>query len=127
MKILIAEDNPIIQRVHQSAMTMSGYEYDLVDNGRDAVDLARINAGCYDLALLDVEMPVMDGIEAARLIRRSVRYFPIAALSSDPDYLHRCLEVGIDVFIKKPRSPVEMLQDICLLASKRYGHLEYPD
>jgi len=72
-------------------------------------------------------MPVMDGIEAARLVRASVRYFPIASLSSDPDYRSRCLKAGMDAFIIKPCSPVVMLQDIRLLATKRYGHLANPN
>ncbi|WP_428634933.1 response regulator, partial [Sedimenticola sp.] len=59
MKILIAEDDPMIQWVHQSMMTQWGYDYDLADNGYAALELARSNAGCYDLALMDVEMPCL--------------------------------------------------------------------
>ncbi len=105
MKILIAEDDPMIQWVHQSMMTQWGYDYDLADNGYAALELARTNAGCYDLALMDVEMPLMDGIEATRQIRREMPYFPIAAYSSDKRYRKQCIDAGMDIFLEKPCLP----------------------
>jgi CheY-like chemotaxis protein len=105
MRILIAEDDPIIQRVHQSMLSQWGYEYDMARNGRDALALAIDNRGCYDLALLDVEMPEMDGIEAARQIRQNVKYFPIIAYSSDNRYKAACIEAGMDIFLQKPCTP----------------------
>ncbi|WP_428634412.1 response regulator [Sedimenticola sp.] len=105
MKILIAEDDPMIQWVHHSMMSQWGYDYDMADNGYAALELARNNAGCYDLALMDVEMPVMDGIEATRNIRREVGYFPIVAYSSDESYRKQCLDAGMDIFLKKPCLP----------------------
>lgn len=120
MRILIAEDNPIIQQYHRYLMACWGLDYDLVNNGADAVVMARKNRGRYDLALMDVEMPHLDGIEATRRIRKYESYFPIAAYSSEAGYRSQCLDAGMDAFIEKPATPDDMLQVIRILTVKQY-------
>lgn len=120
MRILIAEDNPIIQQLHGHMMSRWGYDYDLANNGVEAVELARENHGRYDLALMDVEMPLLNGIEATKRIRRSVGYFPIAAYSGENSYRRRCLDAGMDTFIEKPSAPDDILQAIRILTVKQY-------
>lgn len=120
VKILIAEDNPVIQQLFRYMMNRWGYEYDLVNNGIEAVELARKNEGCYDLALMDIEMPYLNGIEATQRIRRSVRYFPIVAYTGESGYRSRCLGAGMDAFIEKPGEPDDILQHILVLTVKHY-------
>ena len=102
MKILIAEDDPIIQKLNSRLMAVWGYDFDMVSNGSEAVNLAKKNKGNYDLCLMDIDMPVMNGLEATRIIRQKVKYFPIMALSGNPEYREKCLEIGIDYFMVKP-------------------------
>jgi len=102
MKILIAEDNSVTRMIHQEQLTAWGYDFDLAVNGEEAVDYARKNGAGYDLCLTDVNMPVMNGIEAIRAIREGVYYLPIIACSSDPGYKACCLEAGADTFLVKP-------------------------
>lgn len=120
MRILIAEDDPIIQQLHHHMMSRWEYDYDLANNGIEAVELARNNRECYDLALMDIEMPYLNGIEATQRIRRSVGYFPIVAYSSDIGYKRRCLDAGMDAFIEKPVNPDVILQNINVLTVKYY-------
>jgi len=119
MKILIAEDNPLIQHIHQHMMEQWGFDYDLATDGVEAVALALKNRGRYDLALMDVEMPLLNGIEAARRIRRSVGYFPIAAYTGETGYRRECLVAGMDAFIEKPGEPDDILEYIRLLTVKQ--------
>lgn len=102
MKILIAEDDPIIQKLNSKLMAVWGYNFDMVSNGSEAVELVKKNKGNYDLCLMDIDMPVMNGLEATRIIRQKVKYFPIMALSGNPEYRRKCLEIGIDYFMMKP-------------------------
>jgi CheY-like chemotaxis protein len=105
MNILIAEDNPVIQLINSELMNEWGFSYDMVSNGRKAVEYALSNAGKYDLCLMDIEMPEMNGIEAARAIRAHVSFFPIVALTSNLSFKKICFDVGMDDFIQKPCEP----------------------
>ena len=63
MNILIAEDNLVIQTIQEQLMESWGYSYDLASNGLEAVEYAKKNNGTYDLCLMDIDMPKMNGIE----------------------------------------------------------------
>ncbi len=111
MNILIAEDQYVIQMVLELTMEEWGFEYDMAFNGQQAVELAKVKQGGYDLGIMDVCMPVMDGVEATRVIREEVGYFPILGYSSDIAMRERCLEVGMDGFLVK-LCPKEQLLDM---------------
>jgi len=105
LRILVADDNIVNQKVAQRLLERWGYRPDLAQDGVEVLDAVRHRS--YDLVLLDVQMPVMDGIEAAERIRREVpaAHRPyLAALTAgafkrDRD---RCIEAGMDTFLSKP-------------------------
>jgi CheY-like chemotaxis protein len=109
MNILIAEDQFVIQLMLEVAMRDWGFSCDIVSNGYEAVRYAKAKPGQYDLCIMDVSMPVMDGIEAARLIREEVGCFPILGYSSDVAMRDRCLDAGMDGFLLKPCSREALL------------------
>ena len=104
MYILIAEDLHVVRMMLELAMEEWGFNCHIVANGLKAVEYARANPGLYDLCIMDVSMPLMDGIEATRVIRRDVGYFPILGYCSDSDMRERCLAAGMDGFLVKPCS-----------------------
>ncbi|MFH1117490.1 MAG: response regulator [Pseudomonadota bacterium] len=106
LRILVAEDNEISRRVAVMTLEKSGHKVLVVRNGREA--LAAALKESFDLVLMDIQMPEMDGLQAAHLIRRreadSGKRLPIIALTgtvSEEDR-ERFLEAGIDGFIPKP-------------------------
>lgn len=126
MNILIAEDNQMIQMLQRELMKNWGYSYDLVSNGMEAVEYAKKNNGKYDLCLMDVEMPKMDGIEATKIIRKMVNYFPIVGLTANDSYKNACYEAGMDDFAVKPCLPGELSAKINQLTVKLYKFIAKP-
>jgi CheY-like chemotaxis protein len=108
MNILIAEDNQMIQELNSELMESWGFKFDMASNGIEAVEYAKRNRGKYDLCLMDVEMPEMNGIEATRRIRESLPYFPIMAFTANPDYKSECFAAGMDEFAQKPCLPCQL-------------------
>ncbi|HJP17046.1 MAG TPA: response regulator [Nitrospinota bacterium] len=102
MKFLIAEDNQFLQELNISLMTIRGYDFDIVSNGKEAVKHAQKNEGKYDLCLMDIDMPLMNGYEATKIIRKKVKYFPIMALTANVNIEDKYLEAGMDDFLEKP-------------------------
>ena len=108
--ILIAEDNQMNQHVIMYILHKMGYQPDLVKNGQEAVEAA--NQKDYGLILMDMQMPVMDGLEATRIIRRTVVKQPvIIALTANAleGEKEKCLKSGMDDYICKPVKPEELM------------------
>ncbi len=109
-RVLVAEDNITNQQVAMSILKHLGLRADAVVNGEEV--LKTLSGGDYDLVLMDVQMPVMDGLEATRRIRRpgsGVRNprVPIVAMTANAMLGDRgkCLEAGMDDYVAKPVSP----------------------
>ena len=109
MKILVAEDEPQLLRVLTVAMEKSGYEVDPVDNGLKAVEHAKANS--YDAIILDIMMPVMDGITALKKIRESgdKTYILMLTAKAEVDDRVTGLDSGADDYLTKPFSLKELL------------------
>ncbi|MBI5076227.1 MAG: response regulator [Nitrospirae bacterium] len=103
-RILLAEDNKDNQAVCRRMLEGAGYEIAIANNGREAVEA--FTRSSYDLILMDLQMPEMDGIEATAEIRRldSGRRVPIIAFTALPADPHRraCLDQGMNDFLNKP-------------------------
>jgi two-component system, sensor histidine kinase len=111
-RVLIADDNATNRMVAETLCQMFDCACESVENGAQAVELAR--SGRFDLVLMDIKMPVMDGLEATRLIRGlddAVAGLPIIALTAnaDPYDAEAYLAQGIDAVVEKPIKPAALL------------------
>ena len=119
IQILLVEDYPTNQQVAIRHLEKSGYKVHLVENGQEAV--AAYKRKHYDLILMDIQMPTMDGYEATKHIRaweNAMKYegmpdihIPIIAMTAHAiaGYKEKCLEVGMDDYISKPLKRKDLL------------------
>jgi len=103
--ILLAEDNFLSQKLAHRILTNMGMHVTVANNGKIAVDLVKSNP--FDLVILDIQMPVMDGIEAAKQIRAFNQKTPILAMTANAFSEDRalCLAAGMNDYISKPIDP----------------------
>jgi signal transduction histidine kinase/DNA-binding response OmpR family regulator len=115
LRILLVEDNYINQQVARGVLSAEGALISAVDHGQAALNALSRNASAFDLVLMDVQMPVMDGIEATRRLRREMGIkLPIVAMSAGVTREERdlCVDAGMDGFISKPLEPQVVVQTI---------------
>jgi two-component system sensor histidine kinase/response regulator len=115
VRILVAEDNPMNQKLVVILLKKAGYSVDAVENGRRAIQSLKLKA--YDLILMDVQMPEMKGFEATQLIREmegEAKHTPIIAMTAHAmkGDRERCLQAGMDDYISKPIEPQELFHAI---------------
>jgi len=103
LKILIAEDNRVNQKLAMKVLTKLGYNPDIAQDGKEVLEeVSKVN---YDLILMDVQMPEMDGLEATRMVRLCLSVQPIIiamtanAMQGDRE---ECMQAGMDDYISKP-------------------------
>ena len=111
LRVLLAEDNKINAVLATTIIKRAGHQVDLANNGQEAID--RVKSEPYDVILMDMHMPEVDGIEAARQIRNldgAKAQTPIVALTANAMASDRqkCIGAGMDDFISKPFEPTDL-------------------
>lgn len=116
MHLLLAEDNSLNAKVFKKLLENRGISVSCVSNGADALALLTSGSARFDAVLMDLQMPVMDGLEATRLIRRhpELQGLPVYAVSGhvSNSMKEECLHIGFTNFITKPFDPDVLIDDI---------------
>jgi CheY-like chemotaxis protein len=108
LRVLLVEDNMINTKIAQKIMGQWDVIVDTAENG--LVGVEKFNSNSYDVILMDLSMPVMDGYDATIRIRQTDKLIPIIALTASASfgYLDRALQIGINEYIIKPFNPKEL-------------------
>jgi len=115
-RVLLAEDNPINQMVAVDLLSSRGHNVEVVENGAEAVEA--LDKDAFDIVLMDINMPVMDGLAATQKIREAERtsgaHIPIVALtaSATTEDRERCFAAGMDNFVTKPFRADELFRAV---------------
>lgn len=113
-KLLLVEDNIINQQVAKETLEQEGFDVTIAGDGQDGVQ--KVRADYFDAVLMDLEMPVMDGYEATRIIRSESRFdnLPIIAMTAHAinDVRDKCLRIGMDGYVAKPIDIDELLENL---------------
>jgi PAS domain S-box-containing protein len=116
LRILVAEDNATSQLIAKKTLEKAGHAVQIAGTGVEAIRM--VKEGAFDLVLMDVEMPEMNGLEATRFIRKtekeSGQHIPIIAMTAYAmkEDRQRCLEAGMDAYLSKPVNPDELYRVI---------------
>jgi CheY-like chemotaxis protein len=118
MQVLVAEDNPVNQTVIQAQLGHLEVEATVVGNGQLALDA--LQNGSFDLVIMDMQMPIMDGLEATRRLRANGNTIAVCGLTANAraEDLARCREAGMDLALAKP---IDLIQLRMVLAAVRSG------
>ncbi len=122
LRVLVAEDDIVNQRLTTRVLERQGHRVQVVSDGRQA--LAAIEAGAFDLVLMDLQMPEMGGLEATARIRaleeRTGGHIPIVALTASAlkEDRERCLRAGMDDYVSKPVRSIELIEIATRLTGK---------
>jgi signal transduction histidine kinase/DNA-binding response OmpR family regulator len=115
-RLLVVEDNLVNQKVVLAVLRKKGFRMEVANDGREALTKLEAPDAAYDLVLMDVQMPVLDGLEATRCIRRNPRWdrLPIIAMTAHAmnGDRERCIEAGMDAYISKPVQPAHLIATI---------------
>ncbi|MGF1736283.1 response regulator [Photobacterium satsumensis] len=117
-RVLLVEDNLVNQKVASLHLTKAGYEYDIANNGQEAVDIYASNQA-FSLILMDCMMPIKDGFEATKEIRafeqqNQLSQIPIIALTASvvDDDIQACFDAGMDAYVPKPVRREKLLHEM---------------
>lgn len=117
VRILVVDDTPSLRALLQLSLTRAGYAVELAEEGLSAVEM--FAAGTYDAVVMDIQMPVLDGLAAVARMREEERGrnrapVPILALTAntEPAELRRCLEAGFNGTVRKPFGRAELLAEV---------------
>lgn len=119
MRLLIVDDEELIRNIIKDYCSIEGYICDMASSGLEAIDFVEKND--YDLIIMDIMMPIMDGYEASRIIKEK-KNIPILMLSARNEEIDKIngFEEGIDDYVTKPFSPKELIYRIKAI-TKRYS------
>jgi signal transduction histidine kinase/DNA-binding NarL/FixJ family response regulator len=111
-RVLLAEDNRVNQKVVTALLGKHGYEVILAHNGREALE--RLRESSFDVVLMDIQMPELDGIQAAHLIRQETQWNDLPIIAMTAHAMHgdreRCLEAGMNAYLSKPVGAAHLLE-----------------
>jgi len=119
MNLLIAEDDPSNRIILFLLMEYWGYNSDIASNGNETIQLAKANDGQYDLCIMDLDMPIMNGFETIKIIRRQLKHLPILAITANNEHKQAYKKNGIDDILEKPYKPDALYAKIKKLTGKR--------
>jgi CheY-like chemotaxis protein len=113
VNVLIVEDSPLVRKMYGLAFSKREHELVTAEDGRKALEAMTAEARAFDLILLDLRMPDMDGVEFIRAVRRMGRFreIPIILTTVEPDgseLLQEAQELGVAAVVKKPWKPQEL-------------------
>ncbi|QNM98775.1 ATP-binding protein [Chitinimonas koreensis] len=122
--VLLVEDNDINQQIAVELLQAAGVSVEVACNGREALDLLLLHdSPPYDLVLLDVQMPVMDGFATIRAIRAEARFddLPVVAMTAHAmqEERQRCLDSGMNDHLSKPISPQSLFDTVARWTTRR--------
>jgi CheY-like chemotaxis protein len=130
LRVLLAEDSPAMQMLVRYILERRGHAVTVVENGLKAVML--VGRHTFDVVLMDVQMPIMDGCQAVAAIRQfrdpAKAGLPVIAMTLEGDGLgrERCLAAGMDGYIRKPIVRGELIELLESLAARRSYRLSRP-
>jgi len=126
IKVLVVDDEPFMIRLIEIVLERDGYTMLKAANGQEAVDVARLARPA--LIIMDGMMPTMDGLTALRLLKQddATRDIPVILLTANPNRFSRedAVSSGATVFLTKPFSPTQLLNEIRRVRSRRTGELK---
>jgi CheY-like chemotaxis protein len=115
-RLLLVEDNLVNQKVVLAMLRKKGYRIDIANDGQEALNKLESAHDPYDLVLMDVQMPVLDGLEATRMLRRDPRWerLPVVAMTAHAmtGDREKCLEAGMSGYISKPVQPAHLITTV---------------
>ncbi len=115
-RVLLVEDNLVNQKVVIAVLRKKGYQIDVAGDGQQAITMLESAQHPYNVVLMDVQMPVMDGMEATRVLRRDPRWknLPVIAMTAHAmnGDKERCLDAGMNAYIAKPVQPNHLISMI---------------
>ena len=116
VRVLLVEDNLVNQKVVLAILRKKGYQIDVSNDGREALARLEGSRNAYDIVLMDVQMPVLDGLETTRIIRKNPRWdtLPIVAMTAHAmnGDRERCLQAGMNSYVSKPVQPAHLISVI---------------
>ncbi|MFA7243009.1 MAG: response regulator [Sulfuricellaceae bacterium] len=124
-RILLAEDNELNQQVATELLSQAGFIVEIAENGQEAVHSVQNQTEAYDIVLMDMQMPLMDGLEATRRLRSQPQYadLPILAMTANALQADRdkCLAAGMNAHLLKPIEPEELWRALLQWVRPRAG------
>jgi two-component system sensor kinase len=122
LRVLVADDGPVNQEVIVGLLELAGHDCEVVDNGKKTI--VALQRSPFDVVLMDLEMPEMDGFEATAHIRRTEQWtgahVPIVAMTAHAvrGFRERCIEAGMDGYIAKPIQPHELFSALSRISAR---------
>jgi signal transduction histidine kinase/DNA-binding response OmpR family regulator len=113
-RLLVVEDNLVNQRIVSAILRKKGYTIEIANHGQEALE--KLESGDFALVLMDIQMPVLDGLETTRRIRRTdpLRNLPIVAMTAHAmtGDRERCLAAGMNAYVSKPVNPAHLIATV---------------